>query len=329
MAREPSLLFDGVQPNWTYTAIMLDFSIVAVSTEPPSAFLASSMAYLSFVQTSLRPIDESNVLGSKREPLVPFGTPDTTSTKPHLMVILLFGNPPNSTLARKLQQELHEIGQCEDSRSEFDFASFLAQTGLGNPVAANWFTVVWNTEQGYADYVTTVIPTVTQTVTGSPSSTSILPANRTQTTVGANVTAPLTRALHITDGKTAEVPSTGRTDTATSCTPASAYATLESSGQPATAAAVLSSMRANTSSSYSAAVHSPVSLALSSLTTLTLNPTAALGVGSGAAVGTGELGPTSTAGLGVTAGGVKDSEPAVVGAFAALMVTGGFYWVFL
>ncbi|KAH8904435.1 hypothetical protein BR93DRAFT_147437 [Coniochaeta sp. PMI_546] len=329
MAREPSFLFDGAQPNQTYTVIILDLPIVAVSTGSPSVFLTPDMSYLSFVQTSLRPIADSNALSSQREPLVPFGTPRTASTEPHLMVTLLFATPLNSTLPRRLQHQLRETGQCEDSRSKFNYVDFLVEAGLGVPVAANWFSVAWNIEQGNADYVTTVIPTITRTVTTSAlTASSTFPASNRTKTAGSNQNPPPTLVLPITGGKTAGV-SWNEGMATKGSTSASGSTTLESAGQIMTGTVAQPSLRTNTSS-WSSSNDSPVSLGASSLTTVTLNPTAALGGSSDAATGgTGGPAPTSTAGLGVTAGGVRDSEPALVGAVAALMVTAGFYWIFM
>lgn len=326
IAREPSLLFDGAQPDQTYTALILDLPVVFFSTEPPSVVLASSTAYLSFFQTFLRPVDGSRVLSSNHEPLVPYGTPDITSAEPHLVVTLLFGSRWNYTLSRQLQQDIREIGQCEDSRSKFDFIDFLGHAGLVNPVAANWFIVAGNVEQENADVVTTVIPTLTRTVTASTSS-STFPANSNTKTAGQNHNAPPTLVVPITVGKTAGVPSSEEIATGGS-TSDFVSATLESSEQLATPTTVQLSEGTDTGS-LSSADDNFVSVVFSSLSTLTVNPTAALGAGSGAATGTGGLVPTSTAAVGLTAGGVRDAEPALVGALAALMVTAGFYWMFM
>lgn len=322
IAREPSLLFDGAQPNQIYTAIILDLPISVISNEPPSVVVASSTTYLSFFQTSLQPINGSSVLSSNREPLVPYGTPVTTSAEPHLIVTLLFGSRWNYTLSRQLQQELHEIGQCEDSRSKFDFVDFLGHARLANPVAANWFTVALNLEHDSADVVTTVMPTITRTVTASASTTSsTFLTNSNTKAAGQNHNAPPTLVVPITVPSSEGVATGGSTSDFVS-------ATLESSGQLATPTAVQPSEGTGTGS-QSSADDSLVSVVFSSLSTLTVNPTAALGAGTGAAVGTGGLVPTSTAAVGLTAGGVRDAEPALVGALAALIVTAGFYWMFM
>lgn len=138
MAQEPVLTFDGAQPSQTYTAVMLDLPVTVDLTQPSSITLASKMAYLSCLQTSLRVTGNGSMsLSTNDEPVVPLGTPETTSTDPHLIVALLFGNPSNFTLARKLERQLRDLRTREESRAKFNFVDFLLRARLGSLVAAN------------------------------------------------------------------------------------------------------------------------------------------------------------------------------------------------
>lgn len=354
-AQAPSLFLDNnnTQPNQMFTALIMDFSITLLPTQPPAIILDSDDAYLAYAQTSLQATESSNsaALRSQRKPLVPFKTNEEAPTGPHLIVALLFSEPVNSTMPSKLQRQLAETGRREESRAAFDFQHFLALARLGSPVAATWFIINENAKgNGGGSDVTIITPTITKTVTAGASSASssnivnatAAPAltsskalfNATAPTLSAGFSdangagigsgASVTPGASANAGKTAGISANG---TATSSSPFSTTA-------PPNQVATLSAGSRNITSSSSSEDDSE-SQGGSSLTTLTVNPTAALSGVAGAAgsTGTGSRAsptpsPSQTGVIQVTAAGVRE-EPAFLGAVAALTLTAGFYWIFL
>lgn len=164
ITEKPSIVFDGAQPNQTYTAIILDLPITIVPSKPPAIVINWESAYLSLAQTSLQAIcNDTKTLTSQREALVPFATSEIASTGPHLIVALLFSEPFNYTLPMDLQRELSELDEC--SREEFDLNAFQTAARLGNPVAATWFTI--NNQEDESGDGTAINPTVTRTIAAS------------------------------------------------------------------------------------------------------------------------------------------------------------------
>jgi phosphatidylethanolamine-binding protein len=132
----PALHFPGAKPDQAYMVVNIDPD----APFPSMAFLGP---ILHWVQPGLKAASDDNGLSvADGEPHVANytgpGPPPLSS--PHRYIFLLYEQPAGWDVARA---ELAGVKRGADvghgPRMRFDLDGWIAQTGLGEPVAGNWF----------------------------------------------------------------------------------------------------------------------------------------------------------------------------------------------
>ena len=96
-------------------------------------------------------------LTSRHAPLAAYIGPQPTSTRPHSYTLLLFAQPKNFTVPPRFDAFLPLNTSDPLNRVNFPVVDFVKETGLGSPVAANYF------EEGRANVTTVSLVTVSAT----------------------------------------------------------------------------------------------------------------------------------------------------------------------
>ena len=175
----------------TYIAIMMDFSVEANgSTESNTTLLHWTLAGLSS--------DGTATLTSHQAEIAPYFPPSPPAGQTHTYGVFLYNEPANFAVPADYIPFFNNLtapGSSVFSRVGFNLTNFVAETGLGAPVAADWFLVSTpNTTESPTmttnSTLNATIPVTTMTTgasTGPTSSTSSSPS-ATQSRSGAIIT---------------------------------------------------------------------------------------------------------------------------------------------
>ncbi|RAK78820.1 mitochondrial 54S ribosomal protein mL38 [Aspergillus fijiensis CBS 313.89] len=127
-APEPHLHDLGLSSSGPYLLLMVDPDWN--KTTPPSVIVHTVVANLT---TAVNSTSDANVLASYIAPQPKSGT--------HNYTLFLFDQPANFSVPSRYESFMQTTAETPLNRLNLPLESFLNQTGLGKPVAANYFRV--------------------------------------------------------------------------------------------------------------------------------------------------------------------------------------------
>ncbi|GKZ67914.1 hypothetical protein AnigIFM50267_002469 [Aspergillus niger] len=127
-APQPHLHDMGLSSSGPYLLLMVDPDYN--KTTPPSVILHTVVANLT---TAVNSSSDANVLASYIAPTPTSGT--------HNYTLFLFDQPSNFSIPSRYESFMLTVKGTPVNRVNLPLVSFLNQTGLGSPVAANYFRV--------------------------------------------------------------------------------------------------------------------------------------------------------------------------------------------
>jgi hypothetical protein len=133
VADTPSLGWAGT--NTTYVAIMMDFSVEATgSTE-------SNTTLLHWILPGLSSPNGTTTLTSHEGAIAPYFPPGPPPGQTHTYGVFLYSEPADFAVPTDYIPFFNNLTASVYNRVGFNLTNFVAETGLGAPVAADWFLV--------------------------------------------------------------------------------------------------------------------------------------------------------------------------------------------
>lgn len=119
----------------TYVAIMMDFSVETTgSTE-------SNTTLLHWIQPGLSSPNETTTLTSHQGVIAPYFPPGPPPGQTHTYGVFLYKEPANFAVPADYIPFFNNLTASVFNRVGFNLTNFVAETGIGAPVAADWFLV--------------------------------------------------------------------------------------------------------------------------------------------------------------------------------------------
>ena len=238
LSNEPILAFSDAQANQTYLAAALSFLVQsptdtqADSFDPLQLFSASSI-FLSYLQTSMQSrTEQSTILSSQINPLVPFQLPEPSCDE-DILVVILVSDQPHPLLAEDCYvKQFAAMEEDSSKRRDYQMGGFWESAALGEVSAATWILInndkaecqnggedtaggegpeIVSVSTGSADTTTTI----TTTVDGKPTTiTTTIPAassgasNSSQAAVDGGAAVQTTTITTVVDGKPTTITTT-------------------------------------------------------------------------------------------------------------------------
>ncbi|KIW18414.1 hypothetical protein PV08_02702 [Exophiala spinifera] len=164
VAVAPSLGLAG--PSTTYVAIMMDFSVEATPE--------SNTTLLHWILAGLSSPDGTTTLTSHQGVIAAYFPPGPPAGQTHTYGVFLYNEPRNFAVPADYVPFFNNLTASVYNRVGFNLTKFVAETGLGAPVAADWFLV------------TTPNTTATSSVATTSASNTAMSATATTSVIATN-----------------------------------------------------------------------------------------------------------------------------------------------
>jgi Phosphatidylethanolamine-binding protein len=169
VAVAPSLGLAGT--HTTYVAIMMDFSVETTGSTGLNATL------LHWILAGLSAPNETTTLTTHQGEIAPYFPPGPPTGQTHTYGVFLYNEPVNFAIPADYILFFNNLTTSVFNRVGFNLTKFVAETGLGAPVAADWFLV------------TTPNTAVSSTVAATSASSAAISATATISVMGTNTGA--------------------------------------------------------------------------------------------------------------------------------------------
>ena len=143
-----------------------------LSVEPNNIPTASNTTLIHWILPGLSfPDATTAALTSPSDPIAPYYPPGPPAGQTHTYALFLYAEPSNFAVPADYVPIFKNLTASVENRVGFNLTEFVAQTGLGDPLAADWFLVSNTTTSASSSGMTTTASS-TGGATASSSSSS-------------------------------------------------------------------------------------------------------------------------------------------------------------
>jgi phosphatidylethanolamine-binding protein len=117
--------------------VMMDLSVEPnnIPTETNTTLIHWILPGLSFLNAT------TTALTSHSDAIAPYFPPGPPAGQTHTYALFLYDEPPNFTIPADYVPIFKNLTASVENRVGFNLTEFVEQTGLGDPLAADWFLV--------------------------------------------------------------------------------------------------------------------------------------------------------------------------------------------
>ena len=138
VAQLPSLSLNGNQTG-SYAVIMLDLSVEANGPTAPNTTLLHWI--LPGLSSSPKSTATTTALLSDEAPIAPYYPPGPPANQTHTYALYLYDVPATFTVPTDYVPYFSNLTASVYNRVGFNVTDFAERSGLGEPVAANWYLI--------------------------------------------------------------------------------------------------------------------------------------------------------------------------------------------
>src|SRR5271170_65543 len=152
----------------TYIVVMMDLSVEPnnIPTETNTTLIHWILPGLSFLNAT------TTALTSHSDAIAPYFPPGPPSGQTHTYALFLYDEPLNFTVPADYVPIFKNLTASVENRVGFNLTEFVEQTGLGDPLAADWFLVSNSTARSSSSSGVTTTASSTGGAMASSSSSS-------------------------------------------------------------------------------------------------------------------------------------------------------------